>query len=101
MKGYVTVKFTRRQVEVFLKHFEGFIQSWLEENPRGEELREVCVMERFFQRLKGDQNKMSEKHRCWVTEGYGCPYKIGNRYWDIYKCPYRREDSPCMKRRTK
>ncbi|OYD16981.1 hypothetical protein CH330_01545 [candidate division WOR-3 bacterium JGI_Cruoil_03_51_56] len=43
--------------------------------------------------------KMSEKHRCWVTEGYGCPYKIGNRYWDIYKCPYRREDSPCMKKK--
>lgn len=43
---------------------------------------------------------MSEKHRCWVTEGYGCPYKIGNRYWDTYKCPYRGKDSPCEKKDT-
>lgn len=28
--GYITIKFTRRQVEVFLKHFDGFTEDWLE-----------------------------------------------------------------------
>lgn len=28
MTRYVTVKFTRRQLEVFLKHFDGFTEAW-------------------------------------------------------------------------
>lgn len=46
---------------------------------------------------ESEVKQMKENKECWVTAGYGCPYKIGNKYWDTYKCPFRNEDSPCMR----
>lgn len=39
--------------------------------------------------------KEVDNNKCWETLGYGCPYKLGNTYYDTYKCPYRNEKSPC------
>jgi len=52
LTGYVVVKFTKHQVEIFLKHFKGFTGEWLEESPKGQEGRDVKTLERFFKRLK-------------------------------------------------
>jgi len=49
---YITIKFTKRQVEIFLKHFNGCAEEWLEEKPKGRELQEAQVIERFFKKLK-------------------------------------------------
>jgi len=52
MTKYITIKFTKLQVENFLKYFGGFAEDWLAEKPKGQELRDVRVMERFLKKLK-------------------------------------------------
>lgn len=41
------------------------------------------------------------ENKCWVTEGYGCPYVVNGIAFDTYKCEMRHENSPCMKCKTK
>jgi len=37
----VVIKFTKKQVETFLKHWDGCIEDWYAEEPKGEELKDL------------------------------------------------------------
>ena len=39
-----------------------------------------------------------DNNECWVTNGYGCPFQIGEKLYDSYKCSFRNKNSPCMKK---
>jgi len=48
----VTIKFTKYQVKTFLNYYDGLVEEWLAEEPKGQELRDARVTKRFFQKLK-------------------------------------------------
>lgn len=47
----ITIKFTRKQVETFLKYWGNSVEDWKAEEPKGEELKDLRVVERFFKKL--------------------------------------------------
>lgn len=49
---YVMVKFTKHQIETFLKYFNKYIDEWYLEAPKGQERRDVKTLERVFQKLE-------------------------------------------------
>ena len=41
------------------------------------------------------EKTLSVKSKCWITEGFGCPYFINDKFFDTYKCIFKESDSPC------
>lgn len=53
----VTIKFTRKQVEKFLEYWDNSVEDWKAEEPKGEELKDLRVIERFFKKLEASVNR--------------------------------------------
>ena len=76
----ITIKSTRRQVEVFLKHFDGMIKDWKQEKPKGKELQELKVLENFFLKIKSSQKKVGSDSKISEEPHYNT--ELVGKIWD-------------------